>query len=273
MTFHLEQHEPIDEGLRRIATEQIDFALRDLADPDMPMDRKVHSLRKRCKKLRGLLRLLRPVMGPAFDVDDQRFRDAAHLLARARDQSVHADLADELGNGANGHQEPAPTVSQGTLDDVRERFCTARDAVAAWPFELHGFADIAPGLADTYRKCVDAWAQVRDAPDDANYHRLRKWTKYHWYHVRILERVNKPVLRRRRRRLRKLQLQLGDAHDLALVADAPPTGPPTDARLIEQAIDRKRRLYRRARKRAAALFSRSPDALVADFAAWWVAWR
>ena len=86
--FYIRQHEPIAPALRRIAHEQIGIALGKFADDAVPADQQVHSLRARCKKMRGLLRLPRPLMGDAFDVEDQRFRAAGKLLGVHRETEV-----------------------------------------------------------------------------------------------------------------------------------------------------------------------------------------
>jgi len=272
MTFHLNRHEPLTDGLRRIATEQIGTALEHADDAGMPADRKVHSLRTRCKKMRGLLRLVRPLMCESFHVEDRRFRAAAKHLASARDSSVRAATIASLDAGGDDAGVSTSAVSSAALGEARQILAASLEAVDDWPLDLHGFVDIGPGFAQTYRKAVDAWQRVLAEPGDANYHRLRKWTKNHWYHVRILERVKKTVLRPRRRQLRKIQLELGDAHDLALLIARFGAGADPDAQLLERATMRKRKLYEKAVERGRVLFAVSADELVADFARWWLDW-
>ena len=60
MPFYLQRSESLPDGLRRIAREQIGKALDEIADESLPSHAKVHCLRKRCKKMRGLLRLPQP---------------------------------------------------------------------------------------------------------------------------------------------------------------------------------------------------------------------
>jgi len=66
MGFRFEEKDAgLADGMRRIATEEVARAEAELADPDLPIARKVHQARKRTKRLRGLLRLLRPAF-PAY---------------------------------------------------------------------------------------------------------------------------------------------------------------------------------------------------------------
>ena len=80
MPFYLLDREPLATGLRRIAHEQIAIALRDLGDDDLPLHQRLHSLRSRTKKMRGLLRLPGPLMGAAFEIEDRRVHAAADAV-------------------------------------------------------------------------------------------------------------------------------------------------------------------------------------------------
>lgn len=51
----------VEAAVRRIAVRQIDRALEQIEAPDLEQAARVHEARKRCKKLRGLIRLVRPV--------------------------------------------------------------------------------------------------------------------------------------------------------------------------------------------------------------------
>ena len=66
----------VEQAVRRIACEQIDRALAEIDDDGLDFARKVHQVRKRCKKLRGLVRLVRPALD-AYGRENAAFRDAA----------------------------------------------------------------------------------------------------------------------------------------------------------------------------------------------------
>ena len=269
MPFYLLKNEPIAPGLRRIASEQISITLSDLADEAVPRYRKVHSMRTRCKKLRGLLRLPQPLMGDAFRREDQRFRTAARQLAGNRDMEVCARTIASL-NGSTGQtkvlQQP---VSVEEMESSRQILSICLDEVQAWPLDLCGFHDIAPGFARTYRKSLDAWESVLREQSDENFHRLRRWAKYHWYQVRILERLNKKKLRKRRKRLRRLQLTLGDAHDLVLLQAFLRPDVEPDMQLLQLACVRKDELYADAMKTGQKIFAVPVSILVADCSRYW----
>jgi hypothetical protein len=56
MSYRLHFNETLAEGFPRIASEQIDRAVTELTAEDAVAADVVHQVRKRCKKIRGLLR-------------------------------------------------------------------------------------------------------------------------------------------------------------------------------------------------------------------------
>jgi len=269
MPFYLFKNEPIAHGLRRIAHEQIMIGLNDSADDKVPGPQGVHSLRIRCKKLRGLLRLPQPLMGEAFVLEDQRIREAAKRLAENRDREVIAKTIASFDGSVWQPDQEQYSVSQQDLEWSRRILTNCMDAVDDWPLDLHGFYDIAPGFARTYRKSLEAWERAVALQSDHNFHRLRRWGKYHWYHIRILERSNKPVLRKRRKKLRRLQLALGNAHDLAMLQAFLRTEGNSDGQMLEQIRARKKELYTQAIETGREIFSVPVSELVADLSRYW----
>jgi CHAD domain-containing protein len=273
MTFHLRSNEALADGLRRIASEQIRIALCHIDDSAIPQDTKVHSLRKRCKKMRGLLRLAKPLAEDVFEIEDQKFRAAGKQLAANRDADVYVKTVRSLTGADVEVESPRHAVFGSAIDNSRKILEECLDDVEYWPLDVEGFVDIGPGFARTYRHCVGAWGEVLRNPADEKFHRLRKWTKYHWYQVRILERLNKGEMRERRQALRKLQLDLGDAHDLYVLQTILASNARPDMQLLERAIARKHELYADVIGQGQELFSLSPDELVARCATWWVEWH
>ena len=62
MAYHLESGETVPEGIRRVIREEIESAAGQLAGKGDPnRDEAIHEARKSVKKIRGALRLVRPV--------------------------------------------------------------------------------------------------------------------------------------------------------------------------------------------------------------------
>ena len=273
MPFHLIRHEPVPAGLRRIALEEIDIVLSMFAEKALPVGEKVHALRSRCKKLRSLLRLPRSVMGEAFTVESRRFRAAARELAGHRDSDVAAKVLSSFNGYGNGLVASGNEVPAEDIDRALVMMRTARDAVDRWPIDDCDFTILSAGCGKTYRTCLRKWHDLLANPNDESFHRCRKWTKYHWYQVRLLEGMNTSELRLRRARLRKLQMFLGDAHDIVLVQHFLAAHEFRDADLLARLLDRKQELYDQALDIGHQVYAVSERDLLATLSRWWRDWQ
>jgi CHAD domain-containing protein len=76
---------PISQSARAVGTEQIDGVLSQLSG-NRKGGKAVHESRKAIKRLRALLRLIKPSMGkPIFERDEARLKSIAHSLSGVRD--------------------------------------------------------------------------------------------------------------------------------------------------------------------------------------------
>jgi CHAD domain-containing protein len=107
---------PFRAGVRRIAGEQIGRALKELDNGDLDVAEKVHRVRKRCKKLRGLLHLIGPVFDN-FDAENKAYRNAARLLSGVRDRRILLRTYDAL----TSHLEDQ--VDLRTFAPIRIKLC------------------------------------------------------------------------------------------------------------------------------------------------------
>ncbi len=112
MPYRLEPDRPVGEDVRRVALACIDDVrthVDQLGTPGMDgnaTETAVHETRKRCKELRGLLRLVRPALGSQYGRLNAHDRDAAKELSTLRDaqtlldtEARHLDdLSDLLGD-------------------------------------------------------------------------------------------------------------------------------------------------------------------------------
>ena len=58
MSYSIQPGERLIDGLRRIAVEQLDRAIDEVDDATIDRNVVVHQVRKRCKKIRAMLRLV-----------------------------------------------------------------------------------------------------------------------------------------------------------------------------------------------------------------------
>ncbi|MGI9614005.1 MAG: CHAD domain-containing protein [Acidimicrobiales bacterium] len=119
MAYSLRRGEPIDEAATRIIRDQTNAALAVLLTAQTS-ERSTVALeaRKRCKKVRGVLRLVREPLGDQYRVTDQAYRAVAHALAARREAEANLATFDRL--LAASPREAIPP----------DRFCLIREELA-----------------------------------------------------------------------------------------------------------------------------------------------
>ena len=221
--------EPVDETFRAIALDQLDEALVDLDKGDGEGRSVVHEARRRCKKLRGLLRLVRPAF-PDFATENAAIRDAAALLSHLRDAEVQrqtvADLdkwrphealeriMDRLATAAGGGDESEK------LAQFRAELRAIRDRAAGWQLTRSGSDALMPGLRKTYRSARRRMARAQRSGLALHFHEWRKANKNHGFHVDLLKRSAPEMLPAELDATDALSTLLGLHHDLAVLRDA-----------------------------------------------------
>lgn len=213
----------IGDGFVRIAREQIDKAIAIANDADDTPARRVHEARRRAKKLRALLRLVRPDFGH-YAEENAFVRDAARGLSAARDVKVAADTLVELMQWA-GREAPQITLASATVDEEGglAQFALDMQRMLArsgqWRTGRIDLATLAEGLAVTYRKGLEAMHLVSGNPTDTGFHEWRKHAKYHWNQIGLLEACAEDILPSAHKAVGDLADELGLHHDLAMLRD------------------------------------------------------
>lgn len=233
MAFAFERDENVEQGLRRIAIEQIDKALAEASAPLADFDHTVHQLRRRCKNLRGLLRMVRPGF-KAFKAEDGAIRTAASRLAQIRDATVMVETFDALVGEAKADPEQAQLRSMlsersssmllqidqaAMLGEFCEALVVMRRRASGWTLRGKRFAALADGVEDTYRALRRGMRAAATDGDPAVLHEWRKQAKYHRHHVMLLRRHAPDVLEGRSKLLAELAALLGEHHDLAVLVE------------------------------------------------------
>lgn len=277
--FERDDHDVVD-ALRRIAAEQVDIALAEARADGDPGPR-IHAIRKCTKKLRGLMRLVRPAF-PDYGRENAALRDLARTLSGLRDATVTAATLEDL---IEAHR---PAVDAATFAAVRDEIAgevpsapdlapvaatlaQVRERVALWTLHDTGWDALAGGLRRTYR---DARRSRRGKGDEA-LHAWRKPVKYHWYHVRLLEGMWPDAMAAREATADALGEALGQHQDLVvlqarLAASSLPAAP---ARVLRGLIVvRKAELEAEARELAPRLLAEKPRALAERWGDMWDAW-
>ena len=236
--YHLRPGERVPAGVRRIVREEIESAVGQLTGKgESDLDEAIHEARKNVKKIRGVLRLLRPQLGDVYVQENTHFRDIGHLLAEFRDAGAILETFDALRERYRAEVNGSGLASirrglvarklqaeqQGGIHKVLKGMAallrrSARNALR-WPLETDGFEAVSPGLEATFRSGQKALARTRKLPLAENYHDWRKRVKDHWYHIRLLEDVWDGTMPGYERRLKDLETWLGEDHNLVVLEE------------------------------------------------------
>ncbi|QDV69971.1 CHAD domain protein [Rosistilla carotiformis] len=228
--------ESVQQGIQRIAATQIQQSIDDLSNHELDRSEVVHDVRKRCKMIRGMLRLVRPTIGEVYERENTWFRDASRKLSGLRDadatlealerlreygaKEVPGKLWDRLDAVLDNRSQVA---SSGTLDwepffvEATQDMQAALDRVPEWNCDEDGFDALKPGLEKTYRRGKRAMRDALKEPSDERLHEWRKHAKYQMYQVRILRDASERELSKRGKRLKRLTDLLGNDHDLVVL--------------------------------------------------------
>jgi CHAD domain-containing protein len=292
-------------GLRRVILGQLDLAIELLDNypqrPGGPIAARhidslqaadewtVHEIRKVLKRLRALMRLLRPRLGPKrFARENAALRDCGRRLAGARDAEVMLSTLDALCGrhpaklaGSRGVERLRaqlrterdraaatairdPRLRGAVADDLR----AVRERVAGWELTLRDAKLVGPGLERLYRQGRRDLRGARRHKDSEALHQWRKRVKDLRYVAETLDRGDRHV-HRVARRADRLGETLGEEHDLALLARAVRRRPkhfagdrPARKTLLKLIARRRAKLRRRALRDGERLYRRRPRAFV-----------
>ena len=273
MAFRFKLGEPFEEGVRRIAVEQIERAQSELQAKDDHAVA-VHETRKALKRLRALMRLVRPAMGDdAFKQENARLRDIGLSLSGARDRHVLLETVNKLEGAAGLSRKGAPV----TMKEAQSRLDEAKVRLADLRIEGGGFDVVGAGLERSYRRACRTFHGAYSKPTDDAFHEWRKGAQAHWRQMTLLARAWPEYLGARASEARTLSQLLGDDHDLAMLvafvhSDAATTISGEHAALVEKAArQRQAELRECAKPRGERLFAEAPKRLRRSIGVYWQA--
>jgi len=229
MAFRLKTDESFSDGIRRIVVEQLKKAADQLSNPDK-VDRGVHEARKGIKKVRSVLRLLQPEMLSASSAENGQLRTLARGLSGLRDDAVMLEVFDLLRQqrgdrfaairqGLEKSQRDAKQVIDvaKTFRETALGLRTVRRRVENWPVPQALDDVMASGFETTYQRGKKALRKALESPVPDHLHQLRKRVKEHRYHLSLLSVL--PEEAKRLQDLHKLEILLGDDHNLSVLRD------------------------------------------------------
>jgi CHAD domain-containing protein len=283
---------PLAAEIRRAATGRADHALQQLHE-ELHRDtgEAIHTARKDLKKLRSLLRLVRPALDD-FSVLNEQLREAGRALGGIRDADVMLEALEDVLAGREDLIEAGSAVEArehlldrrtrakhgagpdraaaeaiGRIESAAERFGEWPDSVAR---------AVVPGLAREYRRGRGRWREAADDPTTERLHEWRKRAKDHWYHLLLIEDAWPEPLAARAGEVHRLTDLLGDDHDLAILAEEiAGMGPSSSDRddLVVAIARRRGELEREAFELGARVYAEKPKAHARRMGALIDAWQ
>jgi CHAD domain-containing protein len=282
MVFRLKVDEPAVSGVLRVIRKHIGRAIVEVEDAARPQSERIRRARARCRRIRALLRLVRPLSEPLYRRENRRFRDYAQPLSALRDTEILAAAFENF-----ILRSPAP--DPGEVRSARRRLAArrARSGFDAGKIERQlalfarrlrraegrlshpdlkegGIGAIAAGFAGSYRRGRRILGTVRARCTDAGLHEWRKRAKYYRYQAQLLREASPAVMRKARSRAARLSALLGEHHDLGLLRRfllAGPAARPASAGLAGQIASRQRELAAEALRLGERLFADKPSRL------------
>ena len=299
MSFELRADEGLRSGIHRVAKSEIE-KVREYVDGSSKGSRdvKVHEARKSLKKLRAVLRLVRPAIArKVYHRENMAFRDAARPLSEVRDAKILLETLDRIvkTNGRGPRVRPFMEVrrelarhQRGVREKVLDQddaFTTvdstmkdALDRLDDWVDVHDGWSSVGKGVQRVYGRGRRAFAVGSEKPTVEHLHEWRKQVKYLRHQLELLRPVKASVLEPLAKKAEDLGDILGDDHDLAMlrreVAGDPERFGGTEVvdSLLDKIDRRRERLERRAVSLGRQIFRRAPKDFGERLHAYWKAW-
>jgi CHAD domain-containing protein len=296
MLFEFERGHSLRKDLRRIVRNQLNDALAELAaEHKEPRDEVVHEVRKRFKKLRAVLRLVRPAIADrCYRAENICFRDAARPLTEVRDARILIETLDKLVEHSREQiagrvfaelrkslQEHLRAVRRQVLDKQNAFVVTgavvrqAAERIKRWIAVPNQWSTLAEGLENTYRQARTAYTDAADDPTVTSLHEWRKQVKYVRHQLELLRPIWPERLEELAREAAHLGDLLGDGHDLAVLRQMVTADAATaDHEALVALIDRRRaELRQQELPLGARYFQDRPRTFARRLKGYWRSWR
>jgi CHAD domain-containing protein len=239
MSYGLKPRRSVGREVMRIADKQVGLAIERLRHVgNRRADSEVHEARRHVKKVRALLRLVKPALGDRYYLANRRMRLANRMLAPIADgegvldsmTALHRSRGPRLGDRTAAAiraaliERAARTRRRATLDrtvaKVARILRDERQRLGEWALNARGFRAVEPGLEHSYRRARNAMRRAALEPNADHYHTWRRRVKDLWFQVRLLEPRCGNVLIGGQRDLEALDGLLGEYHNVVLLEEA-----------------------------------------------------
>jgi CHAD domain-containing protein len=285
--------EPLQAGLVRVADGLIQNGLDRMRCSSSGCAEDVHSVRVTIKRLRAILRLIRPAIPKTvFDREDGRLRKAARRLSLVRDSDVAKRTLASL-RFSKGRERDAMAAARKGLNHDGERGAEISKATSQIELDLKQtrrnlhriqisgdeWNTIEPGLREVYRQCRKRMERALGNGDDEAFHKWRIRVKNLYYGLQMLQQVWPKRLDKMVAGLKQLQEEIGADHDLVVLKRSMHKTPDAfgSAETVERVADsldhKSKRLRRMTEQLGRQIFDKTPRGFVRELSQHWNKWR
>lgn len=296
MSFTLKADKSVGSRLAQLARKQLGDILHEATHPgDDGREVSVHAARKSFKKLRALLRLVRPELGKRrYRRENLAFRDAGRPLTEVRDARVLLETLDKLREKKGLPEDLFQTLHDRLVEhprEVHERVLdqenafdvvadATRDAetrVDDWTDVPDRWQSVGGGLKRVYRQARAAFRDARREPSTEKLHEWRKQVKYLRHQLEVLAPIWPEVVKELAEQAHHLGDRLGDDHDLAVLRgtlENEDFGSDLSLQPVWERIDARRgELQEEAYELGQRVFQEKPRDFIKRLKGFWSAWR
>jgi len=293
MSFSFQQGEAVSEAIRRLATEQLDKAIAKASRPQVEAAEAIHEVRKSCKRIRAILRLIWPQAKKLAGAENAAVRDMAKGLSSLRDVQVARETLTDLIAHSPVKLAPDETAlirkalglsrAVGRTHPEFKRkvrqFCEqaleVRKRTSDWKITGDGFTAIGEGLQITYKKGRSAMRAALKDREDILFHEWRKRVKDFGYHLDLLKTTWPSAMKKLGKEVDALGEILGQRNDLGLLRarileKAGPAGHDAFWELLNR---RQHELDAEAQRLGERIYAEHPKPLIRRIEAYWDIWR
>jgi len=275
MAFGISRSEDFGAAYRRLILEDIAAARAGLLDANLSPEEGVHGARRRLKRIRSIMRVLRPALGRQYEAYRDDIRSVARGLAVFRDADVLQTMATDLRTVSAPDQralieraitsldKPPPNRRRGSLIPVLRALEELELDAEDLPEPKDGKALYLRATRRAYRTGRRTMKLARRGRAATDFHRWRKDAKDLW-HLLVLGGKRLPKrMRRHAARVDTLAEILGLDHDYWITGEhiARVAGDLSNQEATRHLVAaRRKRLQKKALKRGARLYRLRPRA-------------
>lgn len=236
MAFQLDPIESLTENVRRLGAQQIDAVLKRLTVKSK-QGRAVHEARKTMKRLRALLRLIRPALDKkTFKSNERRLKEFGRMLSGTRDIQAMLECIDKLeaaepkaakqavGIALKNRLESQRVEAEDHLREnsnaaLRKELRQLRASFAELDIKGDDADIIVTSIRKDYGAAAKAFHHAYEVAEDEAFHDWRKLVQRHWRQLLLVEAGWPSMLRAHINLVHELADTLGDDHDLYVLVE------------------------------------------------------